>query len=153
MVSPLYCGFLPHENRLNSIKKIYFLVIPRDTNRLMHNDVTRLDGKIKQFKMATIKIFPGDDSVLRPAFLACIPPGLYCIAYTNVLMDCKLRDVTLLGSITIFSVKFGSNAILATEKSRFYGFHSRHVGICCSILCVRYLFSQIILFSGYFSNI
>jgi hypothetical protein len=39
----------------------------------MHNDVTRLDareecwsyqsspGKIKQFKMATIEIFPGDD--------------------------------------------------------------------------------------------
>ena len=29
---------------------------------LMYNDVTRLDpGKIKQFKMATIEIFPVDD--------------------------------------------------------------------------------------------
>ena len=54
---------------------------------LMQNDVTRLDarekcwsnsshaspGKIKQFKMATVKIFPGQ-RLLRQAFLTGIKP-------------------------------------------------------------------------------
>ena len=95
-------------NRLSSLSQI----------DLMHNDVTRLDareecwsqqsssGKIKQFKMATIQIFPGDDQHSSRA--------------SSLVTSLCIRSIN-------FEMSFWISSLL-NESSRFSGPAPLHIG-------------------------